>query len=320
MRALSPIFRLLIFVIITAVVIILVNAAYFSLVLSQKTFYKKEILYQQALSADPDRHFSALFFGDSHAFHAVNPEYIPDSYNYASGAENYIKSYYKLRKVLEHENVSVDTIVLELDLHTFSTRLTDQTNLFNELELYSDFVSLAEVRHVRHEPLPQLWREANIPVIGNGKEFGILLYQPALSEVNSLGWLRNKGNFSLDDKQAIALANYKDTFEGQERISNVSFDYFIKTLELAEQHGVNIVFIQYPYTNEYKAALTAYNITEEGYYDFIFEQVNETIDHYSVLDYSHLFAEKDYLSEGIRKSPYKTRPKKSRQRNTARFI
>lgn len=283
------------FIMILLVTLLLINATYTSFILPKKTFYRKETIYQSYLASIPERKIDYLFMGDSHAFHAINPEFIPSSYNYGSGAENYIKTYYKLRKVVEKENVTVGAVILELDPHTFSTRLTDKTNLFSEIELYSQFTSLDEIQAVRKESKLLLWFEAHMPFLGNGKEFGILITRPELNDLSSGGWLKNKNNFSLVDKQASALFNYQSLYEGQQRISPVSFDYFIKTLELAKKHNISVVFITYPHTREYDEIITQHNITKEDYYRGIFARVNETIDTYARLDYYSLFPDKDYL-------------------------
>ncbi|MEK6858825.1 MAG: hypothetical protein AABX53_02855 [Nanoarchaeota archaeon] len=282
------------FIAVLLLVIFLVNFIYTTFILPQKTFYRKESLYQNYTALSGGR-IEYLVLGDSHAFHAVNPAYVPGAYNYASGAENYIKSFYKLRKVLEKDNESVGAVILELDPHTFSTRLTDETNLFNELELYSQFVSLYEVQHVRNDFLIRLWLEANMPFIGNGKEFGVLLKKTEFNEISAGGWLKNKENFSLVDKNASALFNYKSLYENQERISNVSFEYFIKTIKLAQQHNVPVIFVSYPHTLEYDQIITEKNVTKEDYYARIFTEVDKTLGNYTFLNYYSLFPEKDYL-------------------------
>lgn len=282
------------FVALLLIAVIIVNFVYTTMVLPHKTFYRKELLYQNYTSLSGGR-IEYLVLGDSHAFHAVNPDFIPGTYNYASGAENYIKSFYKLRKVLEEDNVSVGAVLLELDPHTFSTRLTDEANLFNELELYSQFVSLDEVQQVRDDLWIRLWFEAHMPFIGNGKEFGILIKKPEFNEISAAGWLKNKENFSLAEKNASALFNYRSLYENQERISNSSFSYFIKTIELAKKHDVPVVFVSYPHTLEYDQIITEKNITKEDYYARIFTDVNKTLDNYTFLNYYALFPEKDYL-------------------------
>jgi len=284
------------FLALVAVIIVLVNLAYTNLILPKKTFYHKEELYQNYISKLDRREISYVFFGDSHTFHDVNPEFISDSYNYGTGAENYIKTYYKLRKMIYIDNVTVSTAVFEIDLHTFSTRLTDETNLFNELELYSKFVSLEEIRNVRKDSILKLWIEANIPFISNGKEFGILIYKPQLSEVNDLGWLKNKEDFSSSNKTDVALSVYKDTFEGHDRFSEYSVEYFKKTIELAKTNGINVVFIMYPYAREYEDALKANNnLSKQDYYGGVFGIVNSTLKDYYVLDYSQTLIDEDYL-------------------------
>ena len=275
--------------------IVVINFVYTTSVLPKKTFYHKEVLYREYVSNLPDGGVDYLFFGDSHAFHAINPDFIPGAHNYATGAENYAKTFYKLRKAIYKDKIKVGSIVLEIDPHTFSTRLTDKTNLFSELEIYSQFVSFKEIERIRNDSFLQLWLEAKMPFIGNGKEFGILIKKPDFNEVSSGGWLKNKGNFSLIDKNASALFNYKSLYEGQQRISNVSFDYFIKTLELAEENNISVVLIKYPHTKEYDDLIKKHNVTEEDYYAKIFSRINATLDNYHVLDYYSLFPEKDYL-------------------------
>lgn len=288
--------RTFLFIAIIIAIISIINISYISFILPQKTFYMKETFYQDYIKNSSNKGVDYVFFGDSHAFHDINPDFIANSYNYASGAENYIKTFYKLRKIAYMDKVKAKTVVLEIDLHTFSTRLTDKTNLFNELELYSKFTSLSEIREVRKTGLLKLFIEAKFPFIENGKEFGILIYKPKeLSEVYPNGWLKNKGNFSLANKTDVAIKNYEDTFKGQERISNVSFEYFQRTLELAKENGINVVLIKYPYTKEYEQALLMHNVTKEDYYDSVFRAVNSTDVNYSVLDYSNLFSDKDYL-------------------------
>lgn len=287
--------KVFLFLALLIAIILVISLAYNKFILTQKTFYKKELKYKEFISEMSLKEFDYVFFGDSHAFHDVNPEFIKNSYNYGTGAENYIKTYYKLRKMIYLENVTIKTVVLEADLHTFSTRLTDKTNLFNELELYSDFVSIKEIRKVRDEPMIKLWIEAYFPFISNGKEFGILLKPIELAEVNDFGWLKNKANFSLMDKNKVAFENYKDTFEGQERFSNISLEYFEKTLKLAEKNGINVVILKYPYAREYIEALEQNNITKNEYYNSIFERINSTINEYKVLDYSEDYLDQDHL-------------------------
>ena len=275
---------------------ITINFLYINLILKEKTFYRKEIIYQDYISNITDKKLDYIFFGDSHTFHAINPEFIPNSYNYGTGAENYIKTFYKLRKVIYKDHVKVKTIVLELDPHTFSSRLTDETNLFSEIELYSQFASLEEIKKVReNDLLLSLWLESRVPFIGKGKEFGILINRPEFNEVYPNGWLKNKANFSLADKEKGAINNYESLYVNQERISNISFEYFIKTIELAKQNNISIVFIKYPHTKEYDDIITKHNVTRNDYYNYIFNIVNKTLDVYTVLDYYSLFPDKDYL-------------------------
>lgn len=268
---------------------LLINIFYEKEILVKKNFYRKELIYQSFIENLSEKKFDYVFFGDSHAFHAINPEFIKNAYNYGTGAENYIKTYFKLRKMIDKERIGVKNAVFEIDLHTFSSRLTDETNLFNELEVYSEFVSYNEVKNVTGDSILNILVESKLPFLGNGKEFGILIKDIQFNELNSYGWLKNKANFSEMNKSQLAEEVIKDSFQNQERINNISFEYFLKTIELADKSGTKIIFIKYPYTKEYKEAFLRKNLTIEEYYTFIFQEVDKTISNYTILDYSDIY-------------------------------
>lgn len=286
----------MVFLVLLVLAILLVNAVYENFVLTQKTFYRNELRYQSYVKGLQGKEINVLFMGDSHIFHGINPEYLDNSFNYASGAENYIKTYYKVRNVLETDSLKVNTLVLQIDPHTFSTRYTDEDNLLSEYELYHNFITLKEAREITGDGLFNLWLEGNLPVLGNGEEFGILLGGIKLQEINKYGWLKSESDYSLkEDKEAELQRSYDIAFNNQERISNLSFEYYLRTIDLAQKHNVTLVLIKMPLSDDYFTMLKQRNITNENYYETIFEATNKTISHYFVLDYSGEFTEKEYL-------------------------
>jgi len=277
-----------VFLLILILLVYIINSVYLNLVLPKKNFYKKEIIYQNYLEGLPDKKIDFAFFGDSHAFHAANPNFIPNSFNFASGAENYIKTYYKLNSIINKDNVQVKTVILETDLQTFSTVFTKEPFLYNELELYSQFTPLEDIAKIRHISIVQAWIESHFSFLGRGKEYGILIKEPEFTEL-SLGWMKNTGNLTNLNETAVSISNYKTTYSGQERISNISMEYFIKTIKLAEENNATIIFIKYPYSKEYDRVLKENNITSDNYYNYIFTQVNLTNVNYTILDYHDIF-------------------------------
>jgi len=60
-----------------------------------------------------------IAMGDSHTKFGFNPQYIDDSYNFATNSENFALTLYKY-KWLKKQNLLPKTIVLQLDLHSFT--------------------------------------------------------------------------------------------------------------------------------------------------------------------------------------------------------
>ena len=285
--------RTILLLVIIILAILILNIIYTKEVLTKKNFYRKEIAYQDYISNHTE--ITYAFFGDSHTFHAINPKFIPGAFNFGSGTENYIKTYYLLDRTINKDKIKIDTIVLQVDLETFSTWLTNEPFLFNELELYSQFVPLSKVKEIRNgDSMIKLFVEAKLPVIGKGKEFGILFFSQNLSEMYE-GWIKNTNDFSRfneTERLKIAEDSYKVHFQNQQ-ISSLSIEYFIKTLELAKENNINVILIKYPMSEEYQDITYKrgiYNMSKEEYYKILFDDTQKVLgDSYSILDYQDLF-------------------------------
>ena len=307
--------RMSLFLLILIILILTINLIYTKFILERSIVYRQDQIYKEYISSLPEKKLDFSFFGDSHTMVAVNPQYIPNSFNFGIGAENYIITYYKLKRILD-EGVEINTIVLELDLHTFSGILTNEENLFSKLWFYSDFVSYNEIKEIRGGFIIGLWIESNFPFLGKGDEFRFVIDKPEVVNI-SFGWVENKKNFSeIENKVELAKKECRSHFGEEERISDISFEYFIKTIELAKKNDINIIFIKYPITKEDDFVLTEKNITKEDYYKTIFNEINKTLENYYVLDYYNLyfdnpeyFGDSDHLNyngaEVFSKSLYK---------------
>ena len=259
--------RMSLFLLILIILILIINTIYTKSLIEKTIVYRQEQIYQQYINSLPESKLDFAFFGDSHTVMAINPRYILNSFNFGVGAENYIATYYKLRKILDE----------------------NEENLFPRLWFYSDFVSYNEIQKIRGSSIISLWIESNFPFIGVGDEFRFVINKPELANMY-LGWVENKGNFSkVENKVESATKDVRYRFGEQERISNISFEYFIKTIELAMENNIHIIFIKYPLTKEHDSVITKKNITKEDYYETIFDGINKTIENYSVLDYYDLY-------------------------------
>jgi hypothetical protein len=233
------------------------------------------------------------FFGDSHARNGVNPKIISGSFNFGTSAENYIETYYKLKKIIDHDKIKIKTAIFEIDLVTFSSLLTDQTRIFDDLYFFHKYVPWAEVKKIENasnlEMLKMYLAEVYFPAIGQGEDFVDIFVAPKLTEVY-LGWTKEYENYALSDTRKTAQATYDLQFDGQARISPVSLEYFLKTLELAKENNINIIFIKYPIAKEYDEIITERGFDKSSYYKTIFNEIDKKLNsNYQVLDYYNLF-------------------------------
>lgn len=279
----------IIFITTLFLVTLFINKVYFDFVLQKQQTLRKEVMYQDFIKDLPQKEITYAFFGDSHTRNGVNPKYISNSYNFSDSGENYIKSYFKLKKILELDKIKIDNLILEIDMHTFSTRFTDEDRLFDVLYYYSGFVPYSEIAKIKNESVPKIWIDANFPSFGNGEDFINIFVKPDLTEIYR-GWTKSTEDFSLLDKKKKAYVIYDFHFVGQKRISAVSFEYFTKTLELAKKNNIKLFFIMYPVSEEYAKELASHGITRDDYYGEIMDRIHSIFkNNYSILNYYDVF-------------------------------
>lgn len=295
--------RLAIFGIVVATCVVAINWAYIHFVFSKEQIYRQHQQYNEFIATLPSRTISYAFFGDSHTRNAIDPRMIPGAFNFGTSAENYIETYYQLRRILAVDRVTIQTAVFELDPHTFSTLLTDEGRAFDDLYFYWQSIPPRELMRIRNlSPLGLLRAyitEVLFPSFGRGEDLlGAFIVPPKLTEIY-FGWTRDTEDFSTMDMEALAARAASKHFGGQERISPLAFEYFLKTIAMARERGIRIVFLRYPLSGPYVAAVdTTYGGSRE-YYATIFTEIRRVLGDrgYDVRDYSGLFFDHpDYFS------------------------
>ncbi len=289
----------IIFIISAIFIILLLNNIYVTSVLTKKTFYRKELDYYTFVNNIPDKKLNIIFFGDSHPFHDINPVFFNKSYNYGSGSENYIKSYYKLRKIIEKDNLSIDKIILQLDPHTFSTYYTKDDFLFNELPLYSRFVSQKEIKEIlQKDSFVKIFIESYLPVIGRGEEFGIFIKSPEWTNIKS-GWIINNESFSEKNKSYFVDRSFNLFYKGQNMRSNISLEYFFKMIKYAKVNNITVILLTYPHSKEYSLMIKDKNISLDNYYSYLFKEIEKSIgcNYYYINYYDIYFNKSEYFGD-----------------------
>ena len=279
-------------------IVLVLNKMHLKYTLENQPLLRKEAMYQEYIVSLPKKEINYAFFGDSKTDYAINPEYIKSSYNFSSREENYVKTYFKFKKIIEIDKIKINNAIFEIDMHTFSTNWAMENNLFDELYYYSKFTPISEISSIKKESMPSVWIEATFPSFGRGVDFKHIWQKPDLTEIH-LGWTKNTDNLSTPDKNKDTVATYNDHFGGAERISPVTFDYFGKSLKLAKENAINIFLIMYPISPEYDKELTKHGITRDEYYQAIFDKTTSILGKdFVVLDYHDLFwNQEEYLAD-----------------------
>jgi len=267
---------------------LILNLAYLKFIEPQRLIQKRDAIYRQFLQNSANRELDLAFFGDSHPDGDVDTSYIKNSFLFAQGGQSYVETYYELKKVL-NDKVKIKNIVLQLDLHTFSAIPRSEDKLFRELYYYSQFIGIKDIAKLRKESLLSIFFQENIMFLGKGNE----LITNALIHLGLIPPTGSPKELSKNAKTAYAAHfGLNPTIE----ISEQTFDYFLNTLRLAKENGINIIFVKYPLSKQYELETEKYNLDKEGYYDKVFAEIDKVIGEHAVFDgYGIYFDNPEYF-------------------------
>ncbi len=300
----------ILFICILSVFIFGLNFIWLESIQKSKNIFRGEEIYINYIKTLGDKKIDLAFFGDSHTQDAVNPDYIKNSFNFGFPSENFVEIYYKLKRIIEEDDILIKSIVLEIDWHIFSDKRAQEHGLFKEIPFYLRFVSLFDMAELKQKSLFNIFIQGYFPFLGNGEKMVRYFLQDRsnLTPIY-LGWAEKIGDFSLyKNKKKVALERVNYFFDdGIAKINEQVFDYFLKSIQLAKENGINVVVIKYPLSKEYDDAISNIGIKdiEKDYYSKIFNGIESKLGKdYSLLDYydvffdhSEYFSNSDHLNK-----------------------
>ncbi len=301
-RLLTFMGKSLVFLMLLLAVNKLVNENYVKLVFTKSYIYRGDAQFEQVKDD-----VSYLVAGDSHAQTAVDPSYFPGSFNLSSQGELMVNTYYRLKHYIEEEELDIKLVVLEVDIHTFSS-VPDERYIENYY--WRKFVNYVELGRMAKD----LGRFVQYRLSGefsymDGLDVSIKLYKEHLrGESRSYplvqGHLVRKGDYSKAN-DPIESARKKVQFHLQtpRRFDPLMSGYFVRTLDLLREHGIEVVLVRYPVAREYYRIVdTKMDIAE--YYDSLDTLLADNQFEYPILDYHDLFwgknkylANEDHLNQ-----------------------
>ncbi|MBI5392784.1 hypothetical protein HZA96_02850 [Candidatus Woesearchaeota archaeon] len=270
-----------VFIIILVIIVIIINTAYWKIVIEKKNVYRAEKEYLDAIKQN--KIIDYAFYGDSHARDSINPKYIDNSFNFGTGDENYIKTYYKVKKLLDN-NKEVKRIFLEIDPHSFSSAPLSKQRIMSDNWLYSQFIPIKEIKKITNKSIISIYLESYLPVLGNGEDFAVLFIGKQTDMY--YGWYNDTRNFSAENKSLIAQKDRKEQFTENDAFLNpIALEYFEKTIKLVDENHIPITLVRFPLSYEYNQELKKINFPEAEFYNEIAAITNKHLKEYNLLDY-----------------------------------
>ncbi|MBS3136881.1 hypothetical protein J4232_00475 [Candidatus Woesearchaeota archaeon] len=291
--------KIVVFMVILTLIIIILNAVYWKIVIEKKNVYRAEKAYLDVIQQNKTIDYA--FFGDSHTRDAVNPAYINSSFNFGTGDENYIKTYYKIKRLLDNNdnnnnNIKIKMLFLEIDPHSFSPVLFDQQRVMSDIWLYSQFIPTNEIKRFTNKTTISIYLESNLPVLGNGEDFAVLLIK---NHNMYRGWYNDTRNFSAGNKDKIAEKDIEEHFKETNKFADpIALEYFEKIILLADENKIPITIVRYPLSYEYNKELMKANFSEAEFYSKIIAIMNKHLKEYNKLDYHKIYENNsDYFAD-----------------------
>ncbi len=258
------------------------------------------IILHDSLILRTERQFQAfedplyyLFCGTSHVKNSINPDIIPNSFNYTYMGENYVQTYYKLKYLLENDPRIQDTraVFLPFDMTSFSPMTAD---IFEPTVYWNRFINWIELGKQRG----RLIEYALKPI-----EAGLFSYFKGAQFIHDYALIRKSGSRlpkllngfrprfksfeDIDDHRADAEYRADKYFHSTEIQNDEMAEHFLKCLELLKQYEKKAVIIQFPVSLEFYEA--AHEFIPDNRFESDLLKRAEQITDLTILDYRDLF-------------------------------
>lgn len=194
-----------------------------------------------------------LAMGNSH--NCVNTRILPLSFNYGSPSENYIQSYYKLKHILERSGKKPQYLILQSDLSSYGTKISERYEYNSYWIKYLDYVELAKVKEERSVLFK--WLEGKLfSYAGNYKDIQLsIVYRLKMKNLemyNGYRPHRDYHNFANEPNKQKSAWNKAQLILTNDLYFDPSIKYYFeKILSLCQQHNVQVVLVRYPLTKEF---------------------------------------------------------------------
>lgn len=277
----------------TCIALLVFAGIIFCLELTDRVIFRPKSIFARSIEDFEKQkgEVQILFCGASDVKYGIVPDEFPNkTFNFAGTGENYMEIYYKLKHYIQ-DMPELKLVVLSVGLASFSAERTSELNweyfTYGYIN-YRDFMELYKMQgsKVIGQRLlsfcPILDRLQMKLLLGNLKR--LFTHQRIDKTEMISGYVKYEGS---EVDEATAIKRVKREFEGNDIFDENTLLYFKKILELCRDHGVTVVTLTLPVTDQYLKHSAKY-VNKEMIYQKIFMDPS-----YSRMIYRHL----DFLDE-----------------------
>jgi len=265
---------------------LLANQAHIGLVLSHSLQFQMDAQFE----AEKDS-VSILVAGDSHPQRDINPELLPGSFVVATAGENITQTYYRLRYYLEKEHLDIKLVILPLDLHSFSDFRADR---FQNVAYWKKYIDYREIGSQKGEQLYFLGYRLRGEFTYRSGVQDLIDYLESLSgdqDTNILidGYLPQSGDIvTLPVDGEVLEERLQRHFLKRQMLYPESLDYFLRVIELLQDHGVKLALVRFPVPDMYYLGAKEFMDVDAYYSELNLLLTNNGYD-LPILDYHDVF-------------------------------
>lgn len=206
-------------------------------------------------SNQKNRQASIWIMGDSHPMMALNPDYLPGSFNFGATSEYYFLSLQKLKRLLS-ENRPPGILILPLDLHSFSAQ---GNALLLQHELDDVYWSQqTDPFELMDAGLPSSWMRWYLSARFfpyAGQYYRLLASMKKEDyQVENNGFVPADAGFSKlsnTEKQQTAEARFRAHFDKFPAMDSLQVAALSGIAEICKNNNVRLLLLSYPVSDEY---------------------------------------------------------------------
>lgn len=195
-----------------------------------------------------------LFLGHSRPAKAINQEIISNSFNYTTSGEDIVKTYYKLKSILDKSTKKYNVIILPLGFPTLSvTYLESEKNSFYWSK-YVDYIELGDYTNRKIDYFSYAIKTTLFPYF----EYPYIKSKLITGDLN----LReDQALFNVSTREVKEILAKKALLM-QDKLAETNSPtavlYLKKILDLGKSKNATLLFVKYPVSRFYKKEAQKY--------------------------------------------------------------